>query len=112
MCYKQITTGEQLYVVDENKFMCKQDYMVNKKFQGRIKTDIFIFFYLTLKLFKFDYNAFQSIFKRLFMIHREGYCSISLTKCLGKLILRVSVVRVWVSYNKIKNDLYFINRRF
>lgn len=44
MCYKQITTGEQLYVVDENKFMCKQDYMVNKKFQGRIKTDILIFF--------------------------------------------------------------------
>jgi hypothetical protein len=35
MCYKQITTGEQLYVVDENKFMCKQDYIMNKKFQGK-----------------------------------------------------------------------------
>jgi LIM homeobox protein 1 len=30
VCRKAISTGEQLYVVDENKFMCKQDYMVNK----------------------------------------------------------------------------------
>lgn len=30
ICRKAITTGEQLYVVDENKFMCKQDYMLSK----------------------------------------------------------------------------------
>lgn len=30
MCRKAITTGEQLYVIDENKFMCKQDYILNK----------------------------------------------------------------------------------
>ena len=30
MCRKAISTGEQLYVVDENKFMCKQDYILNK----------------------------------------------------------------------------------
>ena len=30
MCRKAITTGEQLFVVDENKFMCKQDYLLNK----------------------------------------------------------------------------------
>jgi hypothetical protein len=30
MCRKPISTGEQLYVVDENKFMCKQDYILNK----------------------------------------------------------------------------------
>ena len=35
ICRKAISTGEQLYVVDENKFMCKQDYMLNKN-QGKI----------------------------------------------------------------------------
>lgn len=30
VCRKAITTGEQLYVVDENKFVCKQDYILNK----------------------------------------------------------------------------------
>lgn len=30
ICRKAISTGEQLYVVDENKFMCKHDYMINK----------------------------------------------------------------------------------
>ena len=39
MCRKPISTGEQLYVIDENKFMCKQDYLQNKS-QG----NLFLFF--------------------------------------------------------------------
>ena len=29
MCRKTISTGEQLYVVDENKFMCERDFNKN-----------------------------------------------------------------------------------
>ena len=27
MCRKQLSTGEELYVVDENQFICKDDYL-------------------------------------------------------------------------------------
>ena len=27
VCRKQLSTGEELYVVDENQFICKEDYM-------------------------------------------------------------------------------------
>ncbi|XP_061787760.1 LIM/homeobox protein Lhx5 [Nerophis lumbriciformis] len=27
VCHKQLSTGEELYVVDENKFVCKDDYL-------------------------------------------------------------------------------------
>ena len=27
VCNKQLSTGEELYVIDENKFVCKEDYM-------------------------------------------------------------------------------------
>ncbi|XP_050686691.1 LIM/homeobox protein Lhx1-like [Eriocheir sinensis] len=30
VCRKQLSTGEELYVLDENKFICKQDYMGGK----------------------------------------------------------------------------------
>uniref|UniRef100_A0A182WDK9 LIM zinc-binding domain-containing protein n=1 Tax=Anopheles minimus TaxID=112268 RepID=A0A182WDK9_9DIPT len=30
ICRKQISTGEQLYVLDDNKFICKDDYMLGK----------------------------------------------------------------------------------
>lgn len=33
VCRKQLSTGEELYVLDENKFICKDDY-VNSKYQG------------------------------------------------------------------------------
>ncbi|XP_064612413.1 LIM/homeobox protein Lhx1-like [Liolophura sinensis] len=33
VCRKQLSTGEELYVLDENKFICKEDY-INSKFQG------------------------------------------------------------------------------
>ncbi|TNN80744.1 LIM/homeobox protein Lhx1 [Liparis tanakae] len=29
MCNKQLSTGEELYVIDENKFVCKDDYQNN-----------------------------------------------------------------------------------
>ncbi|XP_055388356.1 LIM/homeobox protein Lhx5-like [Condylostylus longicornis] len=30
ICRKQLSTGEQLYVLDDNKFICKDDYMLSK----------------------------------------------------------------------------------
>ena len=30
VCRKQLSTGEELYVLEENKFVCKQDYMSGK----------------------------------------------------------------------------------
>lgn len=27
VCNKQLSTGEELYVIDENKFVCKEDYL-------------------------------------------------------------------------------------
>lgn len=30
ICRKQLSTGEQLYVLDDNKFICKDDYMLGK----------------------------------------------------------------------------------
>ncbi|XP_037932262.1 LIM/homeobox protein Lhx1-like [Teleopsis dalmanni] len=30
MCRKQLSTGEQLYVLDDNKFICKEDYLLGK----------------------------------------------------------------------------------
>ncbi len=27
MCNKQLSTGEELYIIDENKFVCKEDYL-------------------------------------------------------------------------------------
>ncbi|KFW84078.1 LIM/homeobox protein Lhx1 [Manacus vitellinus] len=29
MCNKQLSTGEELYIIDENKFVCKEDYLNN-----------------------------------------------------------------------------------
>lgn len=29
MCNKQLSTGEELYILDEYKFVCKEDYMNN-----------------------------------------------------------------------------------
>ncbi len=42
ICRKQLSTGEELYVVDENQFICKDDYM-NKTY-GEL-----LFIYLFLK---------------------------------------------------------------
>ncbi|XP_024083382.1 LIM/homeobox protein Lhx5 isoform X1 [Cimex lectularius] len=34
ICRKQLSTGEELYVLDDNKFICKEDYMTGKGSQG------------------------------------------------------------------------------
>lgn len=31
MCRKQLSTGEELYVLDDNKFICKDDYLNGNK---------------------------------------------------------------------------------
>ena len=49
VCRKTISTGEQLYVVDENKFMCKQDYLANKS-RGN-------------KLFLIQINIWRGVYK-------------------------------------------------
>lgn len=46
VCRKQLSTGEELYVLDENKFICKEDY-INSKFQGKFGHQYF--FYADLK---------------------------------------------------------------
>ncbi|XP_043268548.1 LIM/homeobox protein Lhx5 isoform X2 [Venturia canescens] len=33
-CRKQLTTGEELYVLDDNKFICKQDFLSGKSLQA------------------------------------------------------------------------------
>ncbi len=35
MCRKQLSTGEELYILDDNKFICKQDFMSGKNSQGK-----------------------------------------------------------------------------
>ena len=30
MCRKQLSTGEELYVIDENRFICKEDYLASR----------------------------------------------------------------------------------
>lgn len=42
ICRKQLSTGEELYVMDENRFICKEDY-ISSKLQGRT-----LFLYLHL----------------------------------------------------------------
>ncbi|CAD5120744.1 DgyrCDS9302 [Dimorphilus gyrociliatus] len=34
ICRKQLATGEQLYVLEDNKFICKEDYLSNSKYQA------------------------------------------------------------------------------
>lgn len=46
MCRKQLSTGEQLYVVDDNKFMCKDDYLLGKQGLQSSLTGKFYYFIL------------------------------------------------------------------
>lgn len=36
VCRKQLSTGEELYVLDDNKFICKEDYISGKTHQGNV----------------------------------------------------------------------------
>uniref|UniRef100_A0A8C5RKI1 LIM/homeobox protein Lhx5 n=1 Tax=Laticauda laticaudata TaxID=8630 RepID=A0A8C5RKI1_LATLA len=33
VCNKQLSTGEELYIIDENKFVCKEDYLSSTSFK-------------------------------------------------------------------------------
>ncbi|KAK9391618.1 LIM/homeobox protein Lhx5 [Crotalus adamanteus] len=33
VCNKQLSTGEELYIIDENKFVCKEDYLSSPSFK-------------------------------------------------------------------------------
>ena len=35
MCRKQLSTGEELYILNENRFLCKTDYMNSKNKDGK-----------------------------------------------------------------------------
>jgi hypothetical protein len=53
ICRKQLSTGEELYIMDENRFICKEDY-INSKLQGKKKSTIFLksrFFFFVLVRF-------------------------------------------------------------
>ncbi|XP_058461863.1 LIM/homeobox protein Lhx5 isoform X2 [Malaya genurostris] len=39
ICRKQLSTGEQLYVLDDNKFICKDDYLLGKGHHPSSLTD-------------------------------------------------------------------------
>lgn len=34
LCRRELSTGDQLYIVDDNKFMCKEDYLMHKHGQA------------------------------------------------------------------------------
>jgi len=36
ICRKQLSTGEGLYVLEDNKFICKDDYISGKNGQGTL----------------------------------------------------------------------------
>lgn len=35
VCRKQLSTGEELYVLDENRFICKEDYLSSRHGPGK-----------------------------------------------------------------------------
>ncbi|OQR67962.1 LIM/homeobox protein Lhx1-like [Tropilaelaps mercedesae] len=39
VCRKQLSTGEELYVLDENRFICKEDYLSQRQSTGTILTN-------------------------------------------------------------------------
>ncbi|EEB13732.1 LIM/homeobox protein Lhx3, putative [Pediculus humanus corporis] len=39
VCRKQLSTGEELYVLDDNKFICKEDYLTGKTSSGSLDGD-------------------------------------------------------------------------
>lgn len=43
MCRRELSTGDQLYIVDENKFMCKEDYLLQKHGQHPLSGESLFF---------------------------------------------------------------------
>lgn len=57
LCRRELSTGDQLYIIDDNKFMCKEDYLLHKHGQhsslsGELSKRSFICVY-------FDFNSFS-----------------------------------------------------
>ena len=50
MCRKELSTGEELYILDENKFICKEDY-ISSKLSG--ETSLFVCFWFSFFFFFF-----------------------------------------------------------
>lgn len=50
-CNRQLSTGEHLYVVDDNKFLCKEDYL-RKQSQQSILTGKSLFLFLKQSKYK------------------------------------------------------------
>ncbi|CAG2104580.1 unnamed protein product [Medioppia subpectinata] len=40
VCRKQLSTGEELYILDENRFVCKEDYMTSRHNQDIIDESV------------------------------------------------------------------------
>lgn len=36
ICRKQLSTGEQLYILEENRFICEKDFMSTRQSQGKL----------------------------------------------------------------------------
>lgn len=47
VCRKQLSTGEELYVLDDNKFICKDDYLAGNKtaLPGHHQGELFLLVY-------------------------------------------------------------------
>jgi len=45
ICRKQLSTGEELYVLEDNKFICKDDYISGKNGQGALFYFVILVFY-------------------------------------------------------------------
>lgn len=68
LCRRELSTGDQLYIVDDNKFMCKEDYLLHKHGQHPLSGKFFQpFFSLAIfqNLFHFT-NHFDSVRKKKF----------------------------------------------
>jgi hypothetical protein len=64
ICRKQLSTGEELYIMDENRFICKEDY-INSKLQGKKKKyhipEVSFFFCIGQVLDSSTTNNFKSV---------------------------------------------------
>ena len=79
VCRKQLSTGEELYVLDENKFICKQDYMSGKAMAGELTGKKIVSFLLTkIELF------IKAIYQVLPIIGNLPYRYINFTEITKK----------------------------
>lgn len=51
LCHKQPSTGEELYVLDETKFVCKEDFNRHQQQHGKLLLLLFLFYHCDFKNF-------------------------------------------------------------